>query len=114
MRAAGLWGIASALASAAVKKSRVGADAAIGVITIASFALGVGLFAKFGTSGPSFDDALFGSILGISWGRSWAWWSRCSRRRSCSFATDRCSSTSSTPMSRRCPASTSRASRPAS
>jgi ABC-type Mn2+/Zn2+ transport system permease subunit len=65
--AAGIWGIASALAiSVVVKKSRVGADAAIGVVTIASFALGVALFAKFGTSGPSFENALFGSILGIS------------------------------------------------
>jgi ABC-type Mn2+/Zn2+ transport system permease subunit len=65
--AAGLWGIFSALAiTVVVKKTRVGADAAIGVITIASFALGVALFAKFGTSGPSFDNALFGSILGIS------------------------------------------------
>lgn len=64
---AGLWGIASALAITAVaKKSRVGADAAIGVITTASFALGVALFAKFGNSGPSFESALFGSILGIS------------------------------------------------
>lgn len=64
---AGLWGIASALAITAVtKRSRVGADAAIGVITIASFALGVALFAKFGTSGPSFENALFGSILGIT------------------------------------------------
>jgi manganese/iron transport system permease protein/iron/zinc/copper transport system permease protein len=68
--AAGLWGIASALAiTVVVKKTRVGADAAIGVITIASFALGVALFAKFGTSGPSFDNALFGSILGISTGQ---------------------------------------------
>ncbi len=67
---AGLWGIASALAITAVtKRSRVGADAAIGVITIASFALGVALFAKFGTSGPAFDNALFGSILGISTGQ---------------------------------------------
>lgn len=67
---AGLWGIASALAITAVtKRSRVGADAAIGVITIASFALGVALFAKFGSSGPSFDNALFGSILGISTGQ---------------------------------------------
>ncbi|NCG03643.1 MAG: metal ABC transporter permease, partial [Actinomycetales bacterium] len=64
---AGLWGIASALAITTItKRSRVGADAAIGVITIASFALGVALFAKFGTSGPSFENALFGSILGIS------------------------------------------------
>jgi len=68
--AAGVWGIASALAiSWVTKKSRVGADAAIGVITIASFALGVALFAKFGTSGPSFENALFGSILGISTGQ---------------------------------------------
>ena len=67
---AGLWGIASALAiTQVVKRSRVGADAAIGVITIASFALGVALFAKFGTSGPAFENALFGSILGISTGQ---------------------------------------------
>ena len=64
---AGIWGIASALAITSVtKRSRLGADAAIGVITTASFALGVALFAKFGTSGPSFENALFGSILGIS------------------------------------------------
>ncbi|MGB0674816.1 MAG: metal ABC transporter permease [Candidatus Nanopelagicales bacterium] len=64
---AGLWGIASALAINAVsKRSRLGADAAIGVITTASFALGVALFARFGSSGPSFENALFGSILGIS------------------------------------------------
>lgn len=64
---AGLWGVASALAINAVsRRTRVGADAAIGVITTASFALGVALFAKFGTSGPAFDNALFGSILGIS------------------------------------------------
>jgi manganese/iron transport system permease protein/iron/zinc/copper transport system permease protein len=64
---AGLWGIASALAINTVsKRSRLGADAAIGVITTASFALGVALFARFGSSGPSFENALFGSILGIS------------------------------------------------
>ncbi len=64
---AGLWGIASAIAITTVaKRGRVGADAAIGVITTASFALGVALFAKFGTSGPSFENALFGSILGIT------------------------------------------------
>ena len=64
---AGLWGIASALAINAVsKRSRLGADAAIGVITTASFALGVALFARFGSSGPSFENALFGSILWIS------------------------------------------------
>ncbi len=64
---AGLWGIASAIAITNVaRRSRLGADAAIGVITTASFALGVALFAKFGSSGPAFDNALFGSILGIT------------------------------------------------
>lgn len=64
---AGLWGIASAIAITQVsRRSRVGADAAIGVVTTASFALGVALFSKFGSSGPSFDNALFGSILGIT------------------------------------------------
>ena len=64
---AGLWGIASAIAITTVaRRGRVGADAAIGVITTASFALGVALFSKFGSSGPAFDQALFGSILGIT------------------------------------------------
>ena len=64
---AGIWGIASAIAITSVaKRGKVGADAAIGVITTASFALGVALFAKFGTSGPSCENALFGGILGIT------------------------------------------------
>jgi len=64
---AGLWGIASAIAITSVaRRSRLGADAAIGVVTTASFALGVALFSKFGSAGPSFDNALFGSILGIT------------------------------------------------
>jgi manganese/iron transport system permease protein/iron/zinc/copper transport system permease protein len=44
----------------------IGADAAIGVITTASFALGLALFAIFGQAGANFDAALFGSILGVS------------------------------------------------
>ena len=64
---AGLWGIASAIAITTVaRRSRIGADAAIGVVTTASFALGVALFSKFGSTGPAFDQALFGSILGIT------------------------------------------------
>jgi ABC-type Mn2+/Zn2+ transport system permease subunit len=67
---AGIWGIGSALAiNGVARRHRIGADAAIGVITTASFALGVALFSKFGSSGPSFDNALFGSILGISGGQ---------------------------------------------
>lgn len=67
---AGAWGIGSALAINAVTRRRaIGADAAIGVITTASFAVGVALLTKFGSRGPSFDNALFGSILGISTGQ---------------------------------------------
>lgn len=67
---AALWGIASALAiNGVTRRTRIGADAAIGVVTTASFALGVALFAKFGTSGPAFENALFGSILGITTGQ---------------------------------------------
>jgi ABC-type Mn2+/Zn2+ transport system permease subunit len=63
---AGAWGVASALMINAVTRRRVlGSDAAIGVITTASFALGLALFALFGTRGGNFDAALFGSILGV-------------------------------------------------
>lgn len=63
---AGVWGLASALAiNAVVRHRRIGADAAIGVITTASFALGVALLTKFGNSGPSFEALLFGSILAV-------------------------------------------------
>ncbi len=66
---AGLWGLFSALAITSVtRRSRIGADAAIGVITTASFALGVALLKVYGNSGPTFDAALFGSILGVSTG----------------------------------------------
>jgi manganese/iron transport system permease protein/iron/zinc/copper transport system permease protein len=64
---AGVWGVASALMiNGVTRRRRIGADAAIGVITTASFALGLALFALFGHSGRSFDAALFGSILGVS------------------------------------------------
>ncbi len=70
---AGVWGVGSALAiNSVARKHRIGSDAAIGVVTTASFALGVALLAKFGSRGPSFDAALFGSILGISQGQLWA------------------------------------------
>lgn len=72
MLGAAVWGILSALSIIAVtRRHRIGADAAIGVITTASFALGVALLTHFGATGPSFDSALFGSILGISQSQIW-------------------------------------------
>jgi manganese/iron transport system permease protein/iron/zinc/copper transport system permease protein len=69
---AGTWGVASALMIGGVTRRRViGADAAIGVITTASFALGLALFALFGRRGQSFDAALFGSILGVGTADVW-------------------------------------------
>ena len=63
---AGAWGVASALMIGGVTRRKlIGADAAIGVITTASFALGLALFAVFGRRGRNFDAALFGSILGV-------------------------------------------------
>lgn len=62
---AGVWGLASALAiSSVVRRRRIGADAAIGVVTTASFALGVALATSLSNKGPGLDS-LFGSVLGV-------------------------------------------------
>ena len=64
---AGLWGLVSALLIGRVTRRRViGADAAIGVITTASFALGLVLINVYGSPGRSLEAALFGSVLGVS------------------------------------------------
>jgi ABC-type Mn2+/Zn2+ transport system permease subunit len=64
---AGAWGVATALAIAGIVRRRpIGSDAAIGVVTTASFALGLALQQRFGTSGRSADALLFGNILGVS------------------------------------------------
>lgn len=70
---AGVWGVASALMINGVTRGRtIRADAAIGVITTASFALGLALFAMFGRRGQNFESALFGSILGVGTEEVWA------------------------------------------
>ncbi len=64
---AGLWGMASALAIGRVTRRRIiGSDAAIGVITTASFAFGIALLGLYGQVKKSVDAAIFGSILGVS------------------------------------------------
>ena len=64
---AGVWGLASALLIGRITRRRViGADAAIGVVTTASFALGLALINRFGQAERGIDAALFGSILGVS------------------------------------------------
>ena len=64
---AGVWGLATGLAIGRVTKRRIiGSDAAIGVITTASFAFGLVLKSLFRRVNRSIDATLFGSILGVS------------------------------------------------
>ena len=64
---AGLWGfLAALLINQTVRRTRISADAAIGVITTASFAIGVALISRYRRFTRSFDAALFGNILGVT------------------------------------------------
>ncbi len=61
-----LWGFLSAvLITLTARKRTIGADAAIGIITTASFALGIALISRVGGFVRSFEAALFGNILGV-------------------------------------------------
>ena len=63
---AGFWGLASGLMIGRVSRKRIiGADAAIGVITTASFAMGLALQARFGQAKRSIYAVLFGNVLGV-------------------------------------------------
>jgi len=63
---AGFWGLTSGLMIGRVSRRRIiGADAAIGVITTASFAMGLALQARFGQARRSIDAVLFGNVLGV-------------------------------------------------
>ncbi len=64
---ASVWGFVSALLINLMTRRRtIGADAAIGIVTTSSFALGVALISRSGSFTRSFDAALFGNILGVS------------------------------------------------
>lgn len=64
---AGLWGfIAALLINQTVRRTPINADAAIGVVTTASFAVGVALISRYRRFTQSFDAALFGNILGVT------------------------------------------------
>src|ERR1041384_3697510 len=59
---AGLWGFAGAMLINGVSRRRVlGADAAIGVITTASFAVGLALISHYHAFTRNFEAALFGN-----------------------------------------------------
>jgi manganese/iron transport system permease protein/iron/zinc/copper transport system permease protein len=64
---AGLWAFAAALIiNAVARQRRIGADAAIGIVTTASFAVGVALISKTRSFTQNFEAALFGNILGVT------------------------------------------------
>ena len=62
---AGLWGLASAVLILLIARRRsIGADAAIGVITSAGFAIGI-VIVKVAGSTRNIDALLFGNVLGV-------------------------------------------------
>jgi manganese/iron transport system permease protein/iron/zinc/copper transport system permease protein len=63
---AGLWGVASALLINELSlRRKLGADAAIGIVTTASFAIGVAALSRHRRFTRNFEAALFGNVLGI-------------------------------------------------
>lgn len=64
---AGVGGFVSALLVNRVARRRIiGADAAIGVVTTALFAVGLAIISTGGSFRQNFDAALFGNILGVT------------------------------------------------
>src|SRR5258708_16639027 len=69
---AGLWGfVAAIMINQTVRRTKINADAAIGVITTASFATGVALISRYRHFNRNFDAAFFGNILGVSSSDVW-------------------------------------------
>ena len=69
---AGAWGVVTALAIGGIVRRRpIGSDAAIGVVTTASFALGLALVQLYGSPGQNADALLFGNALGVTFADVW-------------------------------------------
>ena len=64
-----IWGfVAAVLINGVSRRRTIGADAAIGVITSASFAIGIAIISVAGGFTRNFEAALFGNVLGVSLG----------------------------------------------
>jgi ABC-type Mn2+/Zn2+ transport system permease subunit len=69
---AAIWGLGTGLAIGRVSERRIiGADAAIGVITTAGFAMGIALLGLYTRVKQSIEATVFGSVLGVSVGDMW-------------------------------------------
>lgn len=65
--AAGIWGLLSALLINLITRGKkIKADAAIGIVTTASFALGVALISRIRRFTKNLEAVLFGNILGVT------------------------------------------------
>jgi manganese/iron transport system permease protein/iron/zinc/copper transport system permease protein len=63
---AGIWGVTSGVIIGRIARRKlIGADAAIGVVTTASFAMGLALLNRYGQAKKSIEAVLFGSVLGV-------------------------------------------------
>lgn len=62
----GIWGFGAALLIQYLTGRRVYSDAAIGIVTTASFALGVAIISTYRKFSQNFEAALFGNVLGVS------------------------------------------------
>lgn len=64
---AGAWGIVAALLiNSVARRRKIGADAAIGIVTTASFAIGIVLVSRANRFTVNFEAALFGNILAVT------------------------------------------------
>jgi ABC-type Mn2+/Zn2+ transport system permease subunit len=62
----GIWGFIAALLIQYLTGRKVYSDAAIGIVTTASFALGVAVISSYRKFSQNFEAALFGNVLGVS------------------------------------------------
>ena len=62
----GIWGFFAALLIQYLTGRKVYSDAAIGIVTTASFALGVAIISTYRKFSQNFEAALFGNVLGVS------------------------------------------------
>jgi manganese/iron transport system permease protein/iron/zinc/copper transport system permease protein len=63
---AGIWGFAAALVIQFLTGRKIYADAAIGIVTTASFALGIAIISTYRQFTKNFEAALFGNVLGVT------------------------------------------------
>jgi manganese/iron transport system permease protein/iron/zinc/copper transport system permease protein len=62
----GVWGcIAALLINETARRRQISADAAIGIVTTASFALGIAIISHVRQFTQNFEAALFGNVLGV-------------------------------------------------